>query len=98
MKYCTLFAALLLALSCGCTFSRGIAYYNPSGAGKTVLDHRQIPTTIEYGFGTGSCDHETVLLMWWIMRGETHWSQATHRLTQANSLGATTPLANIELQ
>lgn len=54
MKYCTLFAALLLALSCGCTFSRGIAYYNPSGAGKTVLDDRQIPTTIEYGFGTSS--------------------------------------------
>jgi hypothetical protein len=35
-------------------FSRGIAYYRPSGAGKIAVDDRQMPRTMEYGFGTGS--------------------------------------------
>jgi hypothetical protein len=54
MKYWTLFSAQVLVLLCGCTFSRGFAYYKPSGAGKIALDERQIPTSIAYGFGTGS--------------------------------------------
>lgn len=53
MKCCAWAMGLLLLLS-GCTFSRGIAYYRPSGTGKLAVDDREIPSTMEYGFGTGS--------------------------------------------
>lgn len=53
MKYCAWVIGLLLLL-CGCTFSRGIAYYRASGAGKIAIADRQIPRTMEYGFATGS--------------------------------------------
>lgn len=53
MKYCAWVIGVFLLLS-GCTFSRGIAYYRPSGAGKLAVDDREIPNTMEYGFGTRS--------------------------------------------
>jgi hypothetical protein len=53
MKHRALVIGLLSILS-GCTFSRVIAYYRPGGAGEIAVDARQMPRTMEYGFGTGS--------------------------------------------
>ena len=53
MKHRAWVIGLLLLLS-GCTFSRVIAYYRPGGAGEIAVDDRQMPRTMEYGFGTGS--------------------------------------------
>jgi hypothetical protein len=53
MKHPARVIGLLLLLS-GCTFSRVIAYYRPGGAGEIAVDDRQMPRTMEYGFGTGS--------------------------------------------
>jgi hypothetical protein len=53
MKHRAWVIGLVLLLS-GCTFSRVIAYYRPAGAGEIAVDDRQMPRTMEYGFGTGS--------------------------------------------
>jgi hypothetical protein len=53
MKHRAWVIGLLLLLS-GCTFSRVIAYCRPGGAGEIAVDDRQMPRTMEYGFGTGS--------------------------------------------
>lgn len=53
MKHRAWLIGLLLLLS-GCTFSRVIAYYRPGGAGEIAVDGRQMPRTMEYGFGAGS--------------------------------------------
>lgn len=53
MKHCAWMIGLLLLLS-GCTFSRVVPYYRPGGAGEIAVDGRQIPRTMEYGFGAGS--------------------------------------------